>query len=32
MASRFTWGARTTYGMSEYIERMDEGRLPGIPV
>lgn len=32
MSSRFTWGKRVAYGMSEYIERMDEGRLPGLPV
>lgn len=31
-ATRFTWGKRVTYGMTEYIERLDAGRLPGEPV
>lgn len=31
-ATRFTWGSRVAYGMTEYIERLDAGRLPGEPV
>lgn len=31
-ATLFTWGKRTGYGMTEYIERLDTGRLPGEPV
>ncbi|MBL6751238.1 MAG: hypothetical protein ISP90_11980 [Nevskia sp.] len=31
-ATRFTWDGKEGMGISEYIERLDDGRLPGAPV
>jgi hypothetical protein len=30
--TRFTWDGRQGYGMSEYIERIEEGKLAGYPL
>jgi hypothetical protein len=29
--TKFTWGGKTGYGMCEYIERVEDGRLTGFP-
>jgi hypothetical protein len=30
--TRFTWNGRSGYGMTEYIERIEDGRLVGFPL
>ena len=30
--TRFTWDGRTGYGMTEYIERIEDGKLAGYPL
>jgi hypothetical protein len=30
--TRFTWNGETGYGMTEYIERIEDGKLVGFPL